>query len=138
MMTVKEVKKELSMYRILNDDINDIEEKIDRLYYDLGGVKALRYDIQKGNGAIDNKKWYKLAPKIERLEQELTRLTLQVEHIEMILNAIEDNKLKEAIVDVCIDGKGLRAIANRFNCSHMTLKYMIDEELSRIIKLLYL
>lgn len=126
------------MYRILNDDINDIEDKIDRLYYDLGGVKGLRYDIQKGNGAIDNKKWFKLAPKIERLEQELTRLTLQVEHIEMILNAIEDKKLKEAIVDVCIDGKGLRAIANRFNCSHTTLKYMIDSELAKVIKILYL
>ena len=125
------------MYRILNDDINDIEEKIDRLYYDLGGVKALRYDIQKGNGAIDNKKWFKLAPKIERLEQELTRLTLQVEHIEMILNAIEDKRLKEAIVDVCVDGKTLKEVANRFNCSHTYLKYMIDEELYRIIKLLY-
>lgn len=136
-MTVKEVKKELSMYRILNDDINDIEEKIDRLYYELGGVKGLRYDIQKGNGAIDNMKWFKLAPKIERLEQELTRLTLQVEHIEMILNAIEDKKLKDAIVDVYIDGKGLRVVANRFNCSHTALQDMIDEELSRIIKLLY-
>ena len=138
MMTVKEVKKELSMYRILNDDINDIEEKIDRLYYDLGGVKGLRYDIQKGNGAIDNKKWYKLAPKIERLEQELTRLTLQVEHIELILNAIKDQKLKEAIVDVCVDAKGLRAVANRFNCSHTTLRNMIDNELANIINKLYL
>lgn len=137
MMTVKEVKKELSMYRILNDDINDIEDKIDRLYYELGGVKALRYDIQKGNGAIDNKMWYKLAPKIERLEQELTRLTLQVEHIELILNAIEDKRLKDAIVDVCVDGKTLKEVASRFNCSHTTMKYMIDEEISRIIKLLY-
>lgn len=136
-MTVKEVKKELSMYRILNDDINDIEDKIDRLYYELGGVKGLRYDIQKGNGVIDNKMWYKLAPKIERLEQELTRLTLQVEHIELILNAIEDKRLKDAIVDVCVDGKTLKEVANRFNCSHTYLKYMIDEELSRIIKLLY-
>ena len=140
MMTVKEIKKELSLYNDLNNYIFELEDKIEGLYYELGGVKGLRYDKQRGSVSkeyIESRK-QELSLKIEILEQELTRVSLQVEHLDNILKAIEDDKLKEAVKDVCIDGKGLRAVANRFNCSHTTLMNMIDNELANIINKLYL
>jgi hypothetical protein len=138
-MTVKDIKKELTLYNELNIYILKLEDKIEILYYDLADVKALRYDKQKGNVNNEELKRIKqeLSLKIEILERELTRVSLQVEYLDNILNAIKDDKLREAVKDVYINGKGLREVANRFNCTHTTLMNMIDNELEDIINKLY-
>lgn len=136
---LKAYKKQLMTYEELTLQLRDFEEKLDKAYYDLAGVKAIQYDKQKGNVNKEfiKKRKFELSELIERLETEVTRLSMQINYIDDVIFRIGDADLRQALIDVYICGKGLRKVSERFNCSHNTLKVKIDSTLVDILSTYY-
>lgn len=130
------VKKDIKAYDSNCNMLRELESKLDKAYYDLSGVKGLRYDKPKGNVDIITIKQRKqeLSCLIELLETEISRVSTQIDYVDNILSNVEDEEIRQAVKDVYINNKQMREVALKFNYSHNTLKYWINKELLKAIK----
>lgn len=136
---LNDYKEQLKAYSSLSSQLLRVQELLDKAYYDLADVKAIRYDKSKGSSnpqSISEMK-HNISLMIKKLSDEEDRLSKQIDYIDRVIKAIDDIGIRQATIDVYIYGKGLREVSKRFNCSHNNLKYLIDRELLKVLSSSY-
>lgn len=122
-------KNELANYTYYTKYMQKLEDKLDMLNYEMRGVKGIRYDKTPGTPnmkAIETRKLY-LSNEIEKVEAEISRITLSIMHIENILSSMENIAIRKAIIDVYIKNETILKICSDYNLSGPGLHYQMNK-----------
>lgn len=137
----KKVETFLLELRNLNNyksKLKELEDKLDALFYDLTGVKAVRYDLVKGMSNCQQIELNKLG-KIEeyniqkdKIEKEIIRLKGNISYIESVLNKMDSN-IKQACIEIYCKKKTYRALAKKQFCSINALHHRINKSILKVL-----
>lgn len=139
MNKVEAFKNEMANYTYYVNMLTKLEEKLDVLYYDLEGVKAVRYDKapSKANAKMINEKKHFLSKEIEKTENEISRLTIEIMYVEDILAEMDDLEIRKAIIDVYIKGKTILEICDDYSLSNAGLHYQMNKCIEKALNRIY-
>ncbi len=137
----KKVETFLLELRNLNNyksKLKELEDKLDALFYDLTGVKAVRYDSVRGMSDFHQVELIKLG-KIEeyniqkdKIEKEITRLMGNISYIESVLNKMDSN-IKEACIEIYCQKKTYRSLSKEQFCSINALHHRINKSILKAL-----
>lgn len=132
---VQAFKNELANYTIYSSMLRKHREKLDELYYELEGVKGIRYDKAPSmpNKHLIMERLHYLSGEIEKTENEIERLCICLEHMENVLANME-HEIRRAIVDVYINGKAIIDICNEYNYSATGLHYQMNKCIQKALE----
>lgn len=118
-------------YNAYLERLNKLDSKLELLYYELSGVKGVRYDKLPGsfNKLRADEKKYSLMKEISEVESEITRISLQIDRVDRVLDSIKDIEIRNAIYEIYIEGKRCRDVAEDLYMSHTTLLRKINKAL---------
>ena len=121
------VKEEIRSYRQYKAYRKRLNDRLDTLWYELTGVKGIRYDKAHFNAdpAVSEEKRLALLDKVTLVETELDRVEKQIGRIDKLLSVMpnEDRKLVEYTL---IDGNTYRQAENIFYITYPTVSRRID------------
>lgn len=134
---IEAFKKELANYNYKANMLNALNERLDETYYDLEGVKAIRYDKAPGqvNMALINEKKFSLSKKIDELETEISRLSNDIMYIEDILASMENHDIRKAIIDIYINKKTIKEVCEDYFITPPGLLYQINKEIGKTLSI---
>lgn len=128
--------KELRCYRGYISKAKALKQDIDILWYDLTGVKAVRYDKAPSgsyNPNLSEARRIHLGEKIERKMKELARVNSNIEYIESVLAKLPPN-ISKACIDIYCDDKGYKETSKNEYISDAGLFKQIDKALAEVLK----
>lgn len=133
---VEHFKNELKNLKYYKESLAELDDSLTDARYELTGVKGIRYDKPPGAFSPEVKKenYYKLSSEIEFLTDEQERIQKQIDHIETVLDQIEDEEIKEAVIKVFAEKKTLRKVSKEYYMSYTTLHKKINKELKEAIR----
>lgn len=128
MNRIEAFKNELANYTYYVNMMDVLSERLSVLYYDLEGVKAIRYDKAPSmpNKHLIRERMHKLSNDIERTENEIMRLKAEIMRIENVL-AEMDIEYRQAVIDVYIKGKTILEICEDYCLSNAGLHYQMNK-----------
>ncbi len=108
------IKDEIRNYRKYCQYKADLIEMLDSLWYELTGVKGIRYDKQPTsfNSAITEERRLSLLDKIDQYESELTRMDMQIRYIDSVLDRLDKDE-NELVTYVLVEGHTLSEAADK-------------------------
>ena len=129
---VQAFKNELANYTIYSSMLRKHREKLDELYYELEGVKGIRYDKAPSmpNKHLIMERLHYLSGEIEKTENEIERLCICLEHMENVLANME-HEIRRAIVEVYINKKRLIDVCVEHNYSDAGLHYQMNKTIQK-------
>lgn len=132
---IDDIKRELRNRKGYERDLKDIELLIEAKWNDLRGVKGVRYDKPHSNPseAVIQESRLQLIEEYNDLLNEKRRIQLQLDHIQKILEAIDD-ETREAVELYFCEGKTIRKTARLFDMSKSGLEKRINRELEKAEK----
>lgn len=125
---------EMSNYNFYKNKLNSLKEQIEDCWYEMTGVKAVRYDRQvtmSYNPELSSKKRDMLSKKIDKLEKEKLRINMQLNYLDKILKQCR-KKQRQAIIDIYANGLRYEDVAKKLNMSIGSIQYQIKADLKRI------
>ena len=133
---IEQYKNELKNLEFYKESLQRVNDSLSYAWYELTGVKGIRYDKQPGsyNKEIADKRKYYLIAKIEHQEEEKRRLTANIKYIEDVLKEVKDQEIREAIVNIYVHKKTFRKEAKKHYMSYVTLYNQINKELKEALK----
>lgn len=137
--SVEQFKNEMRNYNYYVSMLDSLEEKLENTYYELSGVKGVRYDKIPSayNKELIEQKRFDLMQKIDKLENEISRLSGEIEHIDSILECIENAHIKKAIIDVYVNGCAIADICKDYCLTPAGLLYQMNKSIKETIDTLY-
>ena len=109
-----------------------LNDKLDEVWYELTGVKGIRYDKAhfSPNSAVSDERRLMLLDMVEWYNNEVDRVTKQIEYAERILGDLpeDDRKLIEYTL---IQGHSYRQAENKFFLSRSGICKKIDKILEK-------
>lgn len=137
----KKVETFLNELRNLNNYKNkliELEDKLDTLFYDLTGVKAVRYDLVKGMSDYQQIELIKLGKideyniQKEKIEKEITRLMGNISYIESVLNKMDSN-IREACIEIYCQKRKYRETCKEHGYSKTGMEYVIKKTILKVL-----
>lgn len=115
---------------------NKLGEKIDELWYEMSGVKGVRYDKQRGNFNPSSafSKYDIFSKRLEVASKQKEEVDNRIADINDVLSKITDKNMKEAIIDVYCNNLTLRNVSKRYYCSYVTLSTWMKKALAEAIE----
>lgn len=111
----------------------DLLDRLEELWYDLTGVKAIRYDKMPTsfNKSISEEKRLSLLDRIDYYESEVTRVDMQIRYIDSILDRLtkEENEL---ITYVLIEGHTEQEAGDKWYLTNSAISKWITRILDRV------
>lgn len=132
----EQFKKELRCYKGYISKANDLKQEIDDIWYELTGVKAIRYDkLPSGsyNPSVSEARRLNLSEKVERKIKELDRVSNNINYIDSILSRLPKN-ISKACIDIYCDEKGYKKTSQNEYISDAGLFKQIDKALAEVLK----
>ena len=126
------IKEEIRSYRQYKNYRKILNGRLDALWYELTGVKGIRYDKAHFNAdpAVSEERRLTLLDKVEDLENELKRVESQIEHIDKLLAGMEKDD-RELITYTLIKGNTYRSAENKFYITYSAISKKIDRILEK-------
>lgn len=111
-----------------------LEDQIENLWYELGGVKGVRYDKLPSipNPSAISKKKLALIDKLDHYQSELTRVNLQIRYLDAVLDRlpVEDSKLVRYVL---IEGHTLIEAGEQLSLTNTAVSKRIDTALKKAV-----
>lgn len=121
------IKEEIRSYRQYKAYRNRLNDRLDTLWYELTGVKGIRYDKAHFNAdpSVTEERRLALLDKVTAIEAELARVESQIDHIDKLLSAMpkEDRKL---VTYTLIDGNTYRQAEDVFYITYSAIARKVD------------
>ena len=121
------IKEEIRSYRQYKAYRNRLNDRLDTLWYELTGVKGIRYDKAHFNAdpSVTEERRLALLDKVTVIETELARVESQIDHIDKLLSAMpkEDRKL---VTYTLIDGNTYRQAEDVFYITYSAIARKVD------------
>ena len=121
------IKEEIRSYRQYKAYRNRLNDRLDTLWYELTGVKGIRYDKAHFNAdpSVTEERRLVLLDKVTLIETELARVESQIDHIDRLLSAMpkEDRKL---VTYTLIDGNTYRQAEDVFYITYSAIARKVD------------
>lgn len=135
-MNKKEIeifKDELKYYLWLKDMVKRLEDKLEDLLYQMGGVKGISYDKVPVNMNEQNKNENKLdlIEKYNKIENELNKYKKRLDYIDGVLGAMNIYDRKMFLLKY-EEGLSFQQIANQYYISKAGLFYRMQRVLEKI------
>lgn len=132
---VAQYKNELRNYKYYGLMLESVNEKLGDLWYELEGVKAIQYDRESGtyNAQLIQEHKLDLMRRINEMENQKTRLESQMSYVGDVLQSMQDEEMRNAIIDVFINGKPLRDVCKKYYISHAGLLYSMNNEIYKSV-----
>lgn len=132
-MTEQEIvafKNELRNYRFYESKIKELTQEINKIYYELTGVKGICYDRQPGSTSPEAKsgKMYDSYNKIDALSSKLSVYKAKFNSLECVLNKL-DCDAKKLIINVYVEGKTYRELSEIMKLSPSAIHYEVTKHL---------
>ncbi|MBQ3418532.1 MAG: hypothetical protein IJH31_00165 [Erysipelotrichaceae bacterium] len=129
-------KRHLKNYKYYQERLKECDDKLEVLYYNRNGVKALRYDLPVANGSQDD---YSKFIKEDDLREKIFYWEQEKDKITGILKEMEDDLLKmktgEIIKKVyCLGKSTFYKEAKKLYVDAKTLKRRIDKDIKSLLK----
>lgn len=127
----------ISPYRAIVERIKERENELDLAWYDLTGVKGVRYDkesIGSHNVAFQEELRLESLENIERLEKSINNLKEQKRELDYILDQLSPF-VKETILSIycCFPKKSTyKKISYKYHMSVSSLQYQIEKEIKKV------
>lgn len=137
----KKVETFLNELRNLNNyknKLKELEDKLDALFYDLTGVKAVRYDLVKGMSDYQQIELIKLGKIDEynerstQINEDLDRLKKNIAYIESVLDKLDSNT-RNACVSIYCFKNTYDEVARSIGYSKPGLQYIIHKTLNKLL-----
>lgn len=109
-----------------------LEEKIENLWYELSGVKGVRYDKLPTLPNPSNERQLALMDKLDYYQSELHRVDTQIRFIDSILDRM-DKEEYELIRFVLIDGHTLIEAGEKYFVTNTAISKRIDTILRKVL-----
>lgn len=134
---IDEFKSVASNYLYYKHKQRELLSDIEKLEYDMTGVKGVRYDQTTGGGSYNEskatKRFIAMSDELERLEKELNRITEQINYVDATLNKMS-KEMKDAFIRIYIKGQRYEDVANDgIFYSPSSLHYNINKELQALL-----
>ena len=128
------LKAEIRSYRKYCKYKAEILDRLDELWYELTGVKGIRYDKEPTafNPTITEERRHSLMDKIDYYQSELHRVDAQIRFIDSILDRM-DKEESELIRYVLIDGHTLIEAGERYFVTNTAISKRIDTILRKVL-----
>lgn len=121
------IKEEIRSYRQYKAYRKRLNDRLDTLWYELTGVKGIRYDKAHFNAdpSVTEERRLVLLDKVTLIETELARVESQIDHIDRLLSAMpkEDRKL---VTYTLIDGNTYRQAEDVFYITYSAIARKVD------------
>ena len=132
-MDYKTFKNEISNLKAYYRSLKEISNEIEKLNYDLAGVKGVRFDRQPAsyNPAMRENYRLELIEKIEAAERELDYTQLAVKRYEANLNRLP-KEIRHAVKQIFIEGKTFAEVGKNMGYSDHGLHNRIKKEIEKI------
>lgn len=121
------IKEEIRSYRQYKAYRSRLNDRLDTLWYELTGVKGIRYDKAHFNAdpSVTEERRLALLDKVTVIETELARVESQIDHIDRLLSAMpkEDRKL---VTYTLIDGNTYRQAEDVFYITYSAIARKVD------------
>lgn len=132
-MDYKVFKNEISNLKAYYQSLIEINNDLERLSYDLTGVKGVRFDRQPGsfNPSLSEYRKLDLIEKIEEKEKELDYTQLAIKRYESNLNKLP-KPIRDAVVQIFIQGRTFAEMGKLLGYSDHGLHYKIKKEVEKI------
>ena len=133
-MDYKGFKNELQNYYKHLENIDRINEDIDKILYEMTGVKGVRYDKAPSmyNPELASERRYELSEMLEEKEIELDYTVAAVKYIEMKISKLSKED-KQICIDIISKGISAEKIAKENGYSRSGIWARIKRELSGIL-----
>lgn len=129
---IEAFKNELRNYRQYRDALQLQNARLGRLFYELSGVKGVRYDkipVRSDYRLVEQRK-LEILEDIAKTQKEAARLTYQLEMIEEVLQQMEE-ETRDAMVEIYTCGRRYVDVAQKYHVSPSGLQKRIDREISK-------
>lgn len=132
-MDYQRFKNEISNLKAYYRSMVELEEETERLFYELTGVKGLRYDRQPTsyNQQMSESYRLELIEKLEQIEKEKDFTREVIDRYEKQLNRLPDD-IRVMVVLLFIEGKTFREVSEMVGYSDHGLYYMIKKEIEKL------
>ena len=128
---------QMKMLKELRESKEDLEREIEDIYYQYGGVHAVRYDKQSGtsNPYSSDQRLLALSEKLVEPQKELEKIVFAINQLEpQIMSDL--NKLDEDIRNVCeliyLKNKTYDEVGRMVGYSTNGLWYKVKKEIQKI------
>lgn len=109
-----------------------LQDKIEELWYELSGVKGVRYDKLPSLPNPSNERQLALMDKLDYYQSELHRVDTQIRFIDSILDRM-DKEEYELIRFVLIDGHTLIEAGEKYFVTNTAISKRIDTILRKVL-----
>lgn len=112
----------------------ELEDKIETLWYELSGVKAVQYDKLPAtpNPSTISAKKLALIDKLDHYQSELTRVNMQIRYIDGVLDRLQKDEA-ELIRYVLIEGHTLIDAGKKWQVTNTAISKRIDVILKKAV-----
>ena len=129
---VRAFKNQLRNYNDYVKWIDELQEKIDDMWYKVGGVKGVDPSKEPLHSPPNTEYYYMMTDKIADLEEQKNLLEANRDYVDRILTTIEI-PLREAIMSVYCDGKTISSVSLKYHLSSSGLNKRIIVALKKAL-----
>lgn len=124
----------LRSYRYNEMQIAKLSEKKEQIFYDLTGVKAIRYDkqVSSTNHQIIEERKHELRKQLEELDEQINAFKKINKYIDEKIEQIDDLPTKKAVIEVFVHGKSFEKVGKEFAYSKEGIFKKIKTAVSKI------
>lgn len=132
-MDYKTFKNEISNLKAYYKSLAEIKDEIEKLNYDLTGVKGVRFDRQPASYNQSLSEWYRLdlIEKIESKEKELDYTELAIKRYEANLKRLP-KEIRYAVKQIFINGETFAETGEKLGYTDAGLHYVIKKEIEKL------
>lgn len=132
-MNYEVFKNELKNLKAYYKSKKEIETELEVLWYDLTGVKGVRFDIEhvSYNPSLAEQMKLEMLDKIEEKNKELDYTILAIDRYESNLKALP-SEIREWVKQILIEGKTYREMGKKVGYSANGIYQRIKREVERI------
>lgn len=135
MILVEVFKNELKNYNFYKEKIKSITNELDAKWYELSGVKGIRYDKEpchSFNPSLSEEMKLSLMEQISIIENDLLRIKANVLFIDSMLNKINE-ETRKWIKMIYFDGMTYDKVSKIANFSKNGLAYRINTAIEKAL-----
>lgn len=134
---IKMFKKELGNYINYINKVNKLKLDLDVMWYDLTGVKGVRYDKEPTqhsyNESYSEEMRLNALEKIKKVEDSISRIQSQIDYVESVLMKMP-NDIRTACIDIYCRDKTYAKVSSKIGYSASGLEYTINKYISVCIQ----
>lgn len=133
---ISDFKVAMRSYLGARKTLSEAEEKKELILYEMGGVKGIRYDKIPSSfaGGKITDRYEALSMQYDFWDKEERRTSLLVSYVEDVLFRMEDEEIRDAMIQIYIYGKTFESESQKIYMAVSTLSKKIDREIFRAVE----